>query len=162
MYFSFTVSIWAVPREAQWWLTAFEGWTDRERERKANFRMRKTTFLNLCDILRPSLVQQQCHCRKALSVEQQVAIYLWRLATNIECRLSLSTAPAVFNSEWSAMKSQLTFTPEVLTFCTLYNHCDYYYLTMLVIYEHLGHVLLYSPPGTARSGLATPQSLVPL
>jgi hypothetical protein len=32
------------------------------------------------------------------------------------------------------MKSQLTFTPEVLTRCTLYNHCDYY-LTLLVIYE---------------------------
>ena len=43
------------------------------------------------------------------------------------------------------MKSQLTFTPEVLTCCTLYNHCDYYYLTLLVIYEHfehLGYVLL--------------------
>ena len=36
----------------------------------------------------------------------------------------------------------LTFTPEVLTCCTLYNHCEYYYLTLLVIYEHLGHVLL--------------------
>ena len=33
------------------------------------------------------------------------------------------------------MKSQLTFTPEVLTCCTLYNQCDYYYLTLLVIYE---------------------------
>ena len=39
-------------------------------------------------------------------------------------------------SECSAMKSQLTFTPEVLTFCTLNNHCDYY-LTLLVIYERL-------------------------
>ena len=25
---------------------------------------------------------------------------------------------------------------------TLDNYCDYYYLTMLVIYEHFGHVLL--------------------
>ena len=32
-------------------------------------------------------------------------------------------------------KSQLTFTPEVLTCCTLDNHCDYYYLTLLVIYD---------------------------
>jgi hypothetical protein len=37
------------------------------------------------------------------------------------------------------MKSQLTFTPEVLTCCTLYSHCDYV-LTLLVIYEHL-HLL---------------------
>ena len=35
-----------------------------------------------------------------------------------------------------ALKSQLTFTSEVLTCCTLYNHCDYY-LTLLVIYERL-------------------------
>jgi hypothetical protein len=65
------------------------------------------------------------------------------------------------------MKSQLTFTPEVLTCCTHYNH---YYLTPMVIYERLntfnynlalnGHVLLEFPPGTARRGLAIPQSLV--
>ena len=66
------------------------------------------------------------------------------------------------------MKSQLTFTPEVLTCYTLYNHCDYY-LTLLGIYEHLeeqsglnGNVLLKSPPGIAKRGLATPQSMVPL
>ena len=35
------------------------------------------------------------------------------------------------------MKRQLTFSPEVLTCFTLYNHCDYYYLTLLVIYERL-------------------------
>jgi hypothetical protein len=34
------------------------------------------------------------------------------------------------------MKSQVTFTPDLLTCCTLYNHCDYY-LTLLVIYERL-------------------------
>jgi hypothetical protein len=41
------------------------------------------------------------------------------------------------------MKSQLTFTPEVLTFCTLVNHCEYYYLTLLVIYEHLNIVAMF-------------------
>jgi hypothetical protein len=59
--------------------------------------------------------------------------------------------PAVFNSLETAgvveilsmigYENQLTFTPEVLTCCTRDN-CDYYYLTMLVIYEDLGHVLL--------------------
>jgi hypothetical protein len=34
------------------------------------------------------------------------------------------------------MKSQLRFTPEVLTCCVLYNHCDYY-VTLLVTYERL-------------------------
>ena len=51
---------------------------------------------------------------------------------------SLSTAPAVSNSECLAMKNQWTFTPEVLTCCILYNHWDYYYyVTLLVIYERL-------------------------
>jgi hypothetical protein len=39
------------------------------------------------------------------------------------------------------MKSQLTFTPEVLT--CLDNYCDYYYLTMLVIYEHLNILAMF-------------------
>ena len=41
------------------------------------------------------------------------------------------------------MKSQLTFTPEVLTYCTLYNHCGYYYLTLLVIYERLNILAMF-------------------
>ena len=41
------------------------------------------------------------------------------------------------------MKSQLTFTPEVLTCCTLDNHCDYYYLTLLVIYEHVNILAMF-------------------
>ncbi|KAK6322627.1 hypothetical protein J4Q44_G00074190, partial [Coregonus suidteri] len=51
-------------------------------------------------------------------------------------QLSLSTAPAISTSKCLAMKSQVKFTPYVLTFCNLYNHCDYY-LTLLVIYERL-------------------------
>jgi hypothetical protein len=41
------------------------------------------------------------------------------------------------------MKSELTFTPEVLTCCTLYNHYDYYYFTLLVIYERLNILAMY-------------------
>ena len=43
--------------------------------------------------------------------------------------------PAVFNSLGTA--GEVGVTPEVLTCCTLDNLCDYYYLTLLVIYEHL-------------------------
>jgi hypothetical protein len=50
--------------------------------------------------------------------------------------LSLSTAPAVSTSEYSAIESQLKFTSEVLTCYTLYNYCVYY-LTLLFIYERL-------------------------
>ena len=62
------------------------------------------------------------------------------------------------------MKSQLTFTPEVhllhplqplgLLLSDPAGH--------LCTVEHLGHVLLLSPPGTARGGQATPHCLVPL
>jgi hypothetical protein len=38
--------------------------------------------------------------------------------------------------EYSALKSQLTFTLKVLTGCTLFKHC-LYYLILLVIYEWL-------------------------
>ena len=41
------------------------------------------------------------------------------------------------------MKSQLTFTPEVLTCCTLNNYCDDDYLTMLVIYERLNILAMF-------------------
>ena len=37
----------------------------------------------------------------------------------------------------------MTFTPDVLTCCTLLNHSDYYYLTLLVIYERLGIVAMF-------------------
>jgi hypothetical protein len=43
---------------------------------------------------------------------------------------------AISTSDCLAMKIQMTFTSEVLTCCTLYNHPDYY-LTLLDIYEHL-------------------------
>ena len=62
------------------------------------------------------------------------------------------------------MKSKLTFTPEVLTRCALYNHCDYYYLTLLVIYERLNILAIYcynlhpAQPEEDRP----PLSLVPL
>ena len=37
----------------------------------------------------------------------------------------------------------MTFTLEVLTCCTLDIHCDYYYLTLLVIYEHLNILAMF-------------------
>ena len=42
------------------------------------------------------------------------------------------------------MKSKLTFSPEALTCCTLYSHCEYhYYLTLPVIYERLNILAMY-------------------
>ena len=61
------------------------------------------------------------------------------------------------------MKSQLTFTAEVLTCCTLDNHCDYYYLTLLVIYEHLNILAMFCyklPPAQPEEDW--PPHMVPL
>ena len=41
------------------------------------------------------------------------------------------------------MKRQRTFTPEVLTYCTLYNHCNYYYLALLVISKRLNILAMF-------------------
>ncbi|CAM4538526.1 unnamed protein product [Lepidochelys olivacea] len=46
-----------------------------------NFRMRKGTFMELCDLLSPALRRKNTKMRAALIVEKQVAIALWKLAT---------------------------------------------------------------------------------
>ena len=62
--------------------------------------------------------------------------------------------PAVFNSLETAgaveiflmigYEKSTEFTPEVLTWCTLDNYCNYYYyLAMLVIYEHLNILAMF-------------------
>lgn len=51
-----------------------------------NFRLPKSTFLHICDQLRPKL----CHRNTHLSPEKKVALALWRLATNIECHVAAS------------------------------------------------------------------------
>lgn len=45
-----------------------------------NFRMRKSTFLELCNWLAPTL-QQDTHLHHAIPLEKRVAIALWKLAT---------------------------------------------------------------------------------
>ncbi|CAM5154938.1 unnamed protein product, partial [Natator depressus] len=46
-----------------------------------NFRTRKGTFMELCDLLSPALRRKNTKMRAALTVEKQVAIALWKLAT---------------------------------------------------------------------------------
>ncbi|KAK7926068.1 hypothetical protein WMY93_008378 [Mugilogobius chulae] len=48
--------------------------------------MTKTSFLHLCDILRPYLTRQNTRFRRTLPVELRVGVCLWRLATNLEYR----------------------------------------------------------------------------
>ena len=48
--------------------------------------MQHSTFSYLCKKLRPAIIRQNTHLRKAISVEQRVAITLWCLATPCEYR----------------------------------------------------------------------------
>uniref|UniRef100_A0A3B1IRQ6 Putative nuclease HARBI1 n=1 Tax=Astyanax mexicanus TaxID=7994 RepID=A0A3B1IRQ6_ASTMX len=82
--FPFCRTIWIRQRCGVWWKHVVTSWTDCEW--KINFRKRKTTFLQLCDLLQPHLQRDTTTFRKPVPVEQRVAICIWRLATNVEYR----------------------------------------------------------------------------
>ena len=51
-----------------------------------NFRMSNNTFTYLCNELRQAIQKKDTEMRKAIPVEQRVAIALWRLATTTDYR----------------------------------------------------------------------------
>ncbi|CAM5130584.1 unnamed protein product, partial [Natator depressus] len=63
-----------------WWdRIVLQVWDDSQWLR--NFRMRKGTFMELCDLLSPALKRMNTKMRAALTVEKRVATALWKLAT---------------------------------------------------------------------------------
>uniref|UniRef100_A0A674I6D5 Putative nuclease HARBI1 n=1 Tax=Terrapene triunguis TaxID=2587831 RepID=A0A674I6D5_9SAUR len=71
---------WARETSTDWWdRIVLQVWDDSQWLR--NFRMRKGTFMELCDLLSPALKRQNTRMRAALTVEKRVAIALWKLAT---------------------------------------------------------------------------------
>uniref|UniRef100_A0A672NM66 DDE Tnp4 domain-containing protein n=1 Tax=Sinocyclocheilus grahami TaxID=75366 RepID=A0A672NM66_SINGR len=118
-------TIWAYPRTYEWWSYINNTWTDREWLQ--NFRMRRCTFLMLCDTLRPWLTRQNTTYRKPVPVEVRVAICIWRLATNLEYRsishlfgVGLSTCCIITQEVVTAinviMKPQYIKTPSLAEF----------------------------------------------
>lgn len=107
MYFLFYLrSIWVQQRSGVWWQHVLITWGDREWLR--NFWMRKTTFMQLCDILTTT------RFRSPVPVEQRVAICIWRLAINVEYRsishlfgIGLSTACVIVNHVASVIVDKL-------------------------------------------------------
>lgn len=83
-FFLFRRSIWAYARSDCWWFHIYNTWTNEEW--LSNFRMCRSSFDYLCDILRPWLKRQNTRFRQAIPVENRVAICIWRLATNLEFR----------------------------------------------------------------------------
>ncbi|XP_073164825.1 probable tubulin polyglutamylase TTLL9 isoform X6 [Lepidochelys kempii] len=71
---------WARETSTDWWdRIVLQVWDDSQWLR--NFRMRKGTFMELCDLLSPALKRMNTRMRAALTVEKRVAIALWKLAT---------------------------------------------------------------------------------
>uniref|UniRef100_A0A8C4VZ86 DDE Tnp4 domain-containing protein n=1 Tax=Gopherus evgoodei TaxID=1825980 RepID=A0A8C4VZ86_9SAUR len=72
--------VWARETSTEWWdHIVLQSWDDEQWLQ--NFRMRKATFMGLCDDLAPNLRRMNTRFRDALSVEKRVAIAIWKLAT---------------------------------------------------------------------------------
>ncbi|XP_053896290.1 uncharacterized protein LOC128843456 isoform X1 [Malaclemys terrapin pileata] len=70
---------WARETSTDWWdRIVLQVWDDSQWLQ--NFRMRKVTFMELCDLLSPALKRQNTKMRAALTVEKRVVIALWKLA----------------------------------------------------------------------------------
>ncbi|XP_053904772.1 uncharacterized protein LOC128848703 isoform X6 [Malaclemys terrapin pileata] len=71
---------WARETSRDWWdCIVLQVWDNSQWLQ--NFRMRKGTFMELCDLLSPALKRQNTRMRAALTVEKQVVIAPWKLAT---------------------------------------------------------------------------------
>ena len=78
-------SIWCKPRTKEWWEAVQSGlfgssWW------KENLRMSQSTFNIICNELRPYITRESTQLRQPISVEQRVAVTIWKLASNIEYR----------------------------------------------------------------------------
>ncbi|KAM7175411.1 uncharacterized protein RBU57_001592 [Macrochelys suwanniensis] len=71
---------WARETSTEWWdHIVMQVWDDEQWVQ--NFRMRKATFMGLCEEFAPALRRKDTRLRAALTVEKQVAIAIWKLAT---------------------------------------------------------------------------------
>ncbi|CAM5128216.1 unnamed protein product [Eretmochelys imbricata] len=71
---------WAQETSTDWWdCTVLQVWDDSQWLR--SFRMHKGTFMELFDLLSPALRRKNTKMRAAFTVEKQVVIALWKLAT---------------------------------------------------------------------------------
>ena len=53
---------------------------------KENLRMSHSTFTIVCNELCPHIARQSTHLRETISVEQRVAVTIWKLPSNTEYR----------------------------------------------------------------------------
>ena len=106
-------TVWCKPVSRGWWEAVTNGLFGEEWW-KENFRMTQDTFKMLCSYLHPYLVKKTTRSRNPISVEQRVAVTIWRLATNVELRtistlfgLGQSTVGKIVNETCSAITTYL-------------------------------------------------------
>ena len=73
------------PQRNVWWEEIVNG-TFQSHDWLMNFRMSKETFVYLCNKLRASVERSDTVMRKAIPVEQRVALTLWFLSTGTDFR----------------------------------------------------------------------------
>ena len=78
-------SLWIKQRSSYWWEHVVNS-TFTPYDWIENFRMSQETFLYLCTELRESVERSDTIMRKAVPVEQRVALTLWFLSTNADYR----------------------------------------------------------------------------
>ncbi|XP_075755887.1 uncharacterized protein LOC142818605 [Pelodiscus sinensis] len=72
--------IWRRDTSSDWWdRIVLEHWEDRQWTQ--NFRMKRDTFLELCECLTPALRRRDTRMRPAIPLQKRVAIALWKLST---------------------------------------------------------------------------------
>ena len=78
-------NVWQKERSSLWWTDIVQK-TFSDRDWLENFRMRHSTFLYLCEELRPLIGREDTQMRKSVPVDQRVGMTLWYLATCAEYR----------------------------------------------------------------------------
>lgn len=78
-------SLWTKERSSYWW-EHIVNHTFSTHDWLENFRMSQATFVYVCDELRSAIEKANTEMRKAIPVEQRVALTLWYLATNTDYR----------------------------------------------------------------------------
>ncbi|XP_075773070.1 uncharacterized protein LOC142825181 [Pelodiscus sinensis] len=72
--------IWHLDTSSDWWdRIVLERWGDQQWTQ--NFRMRRDTFLELCEWLAPALRRRDTRMRPAIPLQKRVTIALWKLST---------------------------------------------------------------------------------
>jgi len=78
-------SIWCKPCSKHWW-EAVQAGTFGNNWWKENLHLSRSTFTVICNELHPFISRKDTNLRFSISVEERVAVTIWKLATNIEYR----------------------------------------------------------------------------